>query len=328
MFTLQSLAVLLVLFSTSSFAQSSPASANIEKALVHQKLARQYVNEKKWALARDEARLSTNAAPKDEMNRDAWLLLAATEERLSNFSAARDAYEKYLALSPPPEKKLAVTTRFNEIKVKADYYSSYKWGSTSFGIIIGSSPTFKSKMQEELDSEMTKAMDFGIRFGNMSIGYKRGSGKSGAFKAPTTTTSSSGYSIVAAGSKHVVEEIYFQYNIVLTDQPETKGIVWSIPLYMAGVSNGTRTSGADSKLYSNFGYDLATGLSVDLYTKSTFSFDISALYHLGIPFGDVKNNNDALPIKDLNDKEISGSTSGAEVRIGIKFLFGSSPPEL
>ncbi len=317
--------LIIFLLSQAGSAQEQKSSVDLPAALGHQRLAREYVERKNWAKALEEAKAATQKAPREKTNRDAWLLLAATEERLGHLPESQDAYEKYLALSPAGAKKQAVTARFEDVKVRSDKYLSYKWGSKSSGLIIGMSPTFSSQMQEEVESEMKSAMDFGFRFGAMAIGYKRGTGKAGAFKAPTNTTATSGYTLVPAGSNHVVEELYFQYDFFLTDQNETKGAVWGIPLYMAGVSNGVRDS--DGKLYSAYGYDFATGVSVNFYTKSTFSFDVSAMYHLGMPFTEVKNANDARPAQTKDGEPIKGSTSGVEVRVGLKILFGATPPE-
>jgi hypothetical protein len=56
--------------------------------------------------------------------------------------------------------------------------------------------------------------------------------------------------------------------------------------------------------------------------------DISALYHLGIPFRDVTTI-DGLSqgIKNMKGEIITGSTTGAEIRFSMKFLFGAESPE-
>ncbi len=320
-----------LLTASNGFAQvqtQAPVS-NLEKAIIHQSLSRQYVEQKKWQLARDEAKLATELMPSEEINRDAWLLLAATEERLGNILEARDAYAKYLTLSQSADKKQAVAARLVEIEAKADRYQRFKWGSQSSGIILGYSPSFQSETAPQVSSDLSNVMEIGFRVAQLSFGYKKGVGKAGAFKAPLTAKSNSTYTNIAAGARHVIEELYFQYNIELTHQPDRQSLVWSIPIYVAGVSNVIKINpGATTeKIYQAWVYDLATGICADLYTKSFLSFNISALYHFGIPFGDMKNTDESLSITNTTGQTISGSTSGAEVRIGVKISFGATPPE-
>ena len=323
------LCLLLLLSTSNGFSQAQAPVSNLEKAIIHQGLSRKYVEQKNWQMARDEAKLATEQLPNEEMNRDAWLLLAATEERLGNLVEARDAYAKYLTLSPSAEKKQIVAARLVEIEGKADRYQSFKWGSRSSGIILGYSPTFQSETAKDVNSDLSNVMEIGFSVAQLSFGYKKGVGKAGAFKAPTTTKSNSAYTNVAAGARHVIEELYFQYDFELTHQAERQALVWSIPLYVAGVSNVIKTNPGTSteKLYQTWAYDIATGISADLYTKSFLSFNITALYHFGIPFGEMKNNDDSLSITNSTGQSISGSTSGAEVRIGVKISFGATPPE-
>lgn len=310
-------------FSLAAIAQSS--SQNLESAFTHQKLSRDYVAVKQWEKARDEAKLATAADSVSPLNRDAWLLLAGTEERLGNLSEARDAYIKYLSLSPSPEKREAVMQRYNEIAPRAELYERYKWGSNSSGLVFGFSPQFQSQVQEQLGSDLKTAIDVGLRFGTFSFGYKRGRDSVGVFKVPTSTSANPSYVAVPAGGVHLMEAIYFQNNFELGSDTDTKSRVWSIPLYFAGVVNAVRTP--SDALYNNIAYDMGTGLRVDIYTKSTFSFDMSALYHLGIPFWDVRSQDgESQGIKNKNNEIVSGSNTGAEIRVGIKFLFGSTPP--
>ncbi len=321
------LLLLLLVFSLpEAFAQTQPVTMNARTAIQQQKLARQFVEQRNWPMARDAAKLATASAPKAEWNRDAWLILATIEERLNNLAGAETAYAKYLSLSPSPNKKLVVEQRLAETKIKAEQYYSYKWGSRSSGLILGTSPTFGTKTADEIKSDMGSAMDLGLRFGSFSIGFKKAVGKAGAFQAPTTTGTNPTYANVAAGARHVVEEIYLQYDIELTSNPDRQAMVWSIPLYMAGVANSIRTSGPE-KLYTSFGYDIASGLSVSFYTKSAISFDLTGLYHLGIPFTEMKRSEDSGSAKTPLGELITGSTSGVEMRLGIKILFGANPPE-
>jgi hypothetical protein len=301
------------------------ATKNIENAYAHQKLSRGFVEAKQWEKARDEAKLATTSAPDSQVNRDAWLLLGATEERLGNLQAASEAYSKYLTLMPLPAKRDAVLQRYEEIKPKAERYSRYKWGSNSNGIALGFSPQFQSQVQEQLGSNLKTAIDIGLRFGSFSFGYKRGKDSLGKFKVPTTNSENSPYTVVPAGGVHIMESIYFQKNFELGSDTDTNSVVWGIPLDFAVIVNAVRTP--DEVLYNNIAYGMGTGLRVDFYTKSTVSFDISALYHVGIPFSDIRKTDGLSPgIKNMNGETIAGSNTGAEIRIGMKFLFGATPP--
>ena len=44
-------------------------------------------------------------------------------------------------------------------------------------------------------------------------------------------------------------------------------------------------------------------------------------------FTAMKNADEELPIKNKAGEEISGSTTGPEIRLGIKISFGATPPE-
>lgn len=320
------LSLILTVFASGSFAQTPAAPAGVKAAIEHQDLARAFVAKKNWQKAREEAKLATAAAPASELNRDSWLILATTEERLENFSEATDAYAKYLSLSPAPKKKAIVQDRLTELEIKVDRYKRYKWGRWSMAAVLGTSPTFNSKTTDQIDSSMSSAMDLGFRINGLTFGFKKGVGKAGAFTAPTNTTANPPYGNVAAGSRHVIEELYFQYDFDLTNQAERSQMVWTIPLYMAGVANSVRTETSPKKLYVSYGYDIATGLNLGFYTKSAISFDLGVLYHLGIPFTAMQSSDDLAPIKTTSGEDVGGATTGAEVRVGIKILFGATPP--
>ncbi|MEK7357531.1 MAG: hypothetical protein AAB250_13850, partial [Bdellovibrionota bacterium] len=309
-----------------SLAQAQVAPTGLPAAIEHQRLARQFVDAKSWVKALAEAKLATAAAPTVPANRDSWLILAATEDRLGHLSEAKNAYAKYLSLSPAVEKRPLVQQRLTELETKLDRDHRYKWGTRSAGLILGYSPSFQATSTTEIKGDMSTAMDLGLRFDRFQFGFKKAVGKAGAFRAPTTTAANPPYAAVAAGARHVIEEVYIQTNFDLTSEPERKSIVWSIPLYMAGVANSIRTESTPEKHYVNFGMDIASGISANLYTKSAFSFDITALYHLGIPFGEMASNEEKAPIKTTAGETISGSTTAFEVRLGLKILFGATPP--
>lgn len=294
-------------------------------AYSHQKLAREFIDQKQWVKARSEAKLSTLAAPDALKNRDAWLLLATLEERFGNFSDAKYAYSKYLMFSPTPEKRDAVTLRLTDLEPKVARYNRYKWGSNSSGIIFGSSPQFQTYVQEQLGSEMKSASDYGLRFGSFSFGYKSAKGTVGQFKIPTTTANNSPYVNVPAGGTHIMDALFVQNDFRLGDDTDTKLVVWSIPIYYAWVTNAVKAPSGTS--YKNFEQDLGIGLRVDFYTKSFISFDVGALYHVGIPSTNISPNENSNAIKNLKNEIITGSTSGVEVRIGMKILFSTTPPE-
>lgn len=317
----------LMITNASAQTQQIQGLSGLPAALEHQRIARMYLEQKKYSQARDEAKLSTKAAPTDETNRDAWLILAGTEERLDNLPAAKDAYAKYLSLSPAPAKRSVVQDRLTDLEVKVDRFLRYKWGSRSAGLLLGYSPVFNSQTKEQMTGDMASSMDLGFKIGSMSFGYKKAVGKAGLFRAPTTTAANPPYGNVAAGARHVIEEVYFQFDIELTKEPERSPVVWSIPIYMAGVANGIRTQTSPEKLYISWGYDLASGISVSLYTKNAFSFDVTALYHVGIPFSEMQSNDDKAPAKTTAGEILSGASTGAEVRAGIKILFGTEPPK-
>jgi hypothetical protein len=65
-----------------------------------------------------------------------------------------------------------------------------------------------------------------LRIRLVSFGYKRGVGKAAGFKAPLTSDLNSSYGVQPAGSRHVVEEVYFQYNIIITGDADRKSVVW------------------------------------------------------------------------------------------------------
>jgi|GEM_PF-3513716 len=308
----------------SNFANS--VSENLEKAFNHQKLSRELVAVKQWEKARDEAKFATVAAPDATLNRDAWLLLGATEERLGNLQSASNAYSKYLTLSPPPEKREIVALRFNETEAKANQYARYKWGTNSGGLVLGFSPQFQSRVQEQLNSDLKTTVDIGLRFGTFSFGYKKGRASLGKFLAPTTSAANSPYVEVPAGGVHLMESVYFQNNFEFGENTDTKPIVWSLPLYFAGIVNAVRSPSND--LYNNIALGIGTGLRIDFYTKSALSFDISALYHLGIPFWGISKQTETVSpsIKNISGEKIAGSNTGAEIRVGMKILFGKTPP--
>ncbi len=314
--------LILMISAITASAQSTPQG--LESAYNHQKLSRDFIKAKQWEKARDEAKSATAAAPDSPMNRDAWLLLAAAEERAGNLSGANQAYLKYLSLSPSIQNRDVVSLRVADIEPKAEHYARYKWGSTSSGLTLGYSPTFQTYMQSQLGSDLKTAIDIGLRFGAFSLGYKRGRASVGQFRVPTTTSANSSYTLVPSGGAHIMESIYVQYNFEFGDETETKSVIWSMPLYFAGVVNAVRTP-ADA-LYNNLAYDMALGLRVDFYTKSAISFDISALYHLAVPFTDITKQGDSVGIKNLNGDIVTGSTTGSEIRAGLKILFGNEPP--
>lgn len=325
MYRFHLLYVLFVTFSVwTAFADSD--SQSLEKAFNHQKLSREFVANKQWEKARDEAKLATSAAPAAALNRDAWLLLGATEERLGNLQSSSNAYAKYLALSPPSEKRETVVLRFNETEAKADRYARYEWGSGSGGIVFGFSPQFQSNVQQQLNSDLKTTIDIGLRFGTFSFGYKKGRASLGQFQAPTTDAENTPYVVVPAGGVHLMESMYFQNNFELSEGADTKSMVWSIPLYFAGIVNAVKSPSND--LYNNIAFGMGTGLRVDFYTKSALSFDIGALYHFGIPFWGIgKQGATVSPsIKNMNGEKIAGSNTGAEIRVGMKILFGKAPP--
>lgn len=325
MYSLHRFIVLFFMLFTATASAADLIAQSLENAFTHQQLSRDFVEAKQWEKARDEAKRATTAAPDSPLNRDAWLLLGATEERLGNLQSASDAYAKYLKLSPSPAKRYAVLQRFNEIEPKADRYTRYKWGSNSGGIIFGFSPQYQSNVQEQLNSNMKTTFDIGLRFGSFSFGFKKGRDSVGQFQVPTTNTETSPYTAVPAGGVHLMESLYFQNNFELGSDIDTKSIVWGIPLYFAATVNAVKTP--TDALYNNIAYDMGTGLRVDFYTKSTVSFDISALYHIGIPFWDIRKQDGLSPgIKNMSGEKIAGSNTGTEIRIGMKFLFGKTPP--
>ncbi len=284
--------------------------------------AYQLARERKWPEARSEAAAAAKANPADSK---AWFMLGVAEERTENLDESAAAYQKYLALNPDPKVAAAVQAKMPELKQRARKKTEDKYNNQSWGFFVGYSPVAKSTMAEQLDSDVKTSMDIGFNFGGFLMGYRRATGTVPAFKAPqkSLTTGTVPYTTLTGG-KQSTGELYVAGLIPLIEPYGKWGAAQlGLPLFFGVYSQTIR---ADSRVFGNIAYDVATGLSVKWFTRSPFTVELSGVYHLAIPFWGVRESSDSKTIRNSNNEDIQGRNSGLEMRIGIGLLFGGETP--
>jgi tetratricopeptide (TPR) repeat protein len=313
---------------------TTPVAAEVSvdpaKSEIHRNKARLLIEEKNWQQALVEIRQATQLNPKAA---DAWLIQGTVAMRLEENAEALDAFNKYLALNPPVDKATAVRQRIAEVELRLDKQKAEanakaeaaaeerakRVGPGGSGIYFAISPTYKPGItsSDDLGSSMDKSFDFGFRFGFVDWGFKFGSGDiPGIIVRKEKDNSLVG---TYTKGKHNLYEMYFRFGIPLSEpQAGQAGHSFLIPIHMGMFMNNAKFN----KTYGNIGFDFGSGLQYRYYTGSSFVFDVSALYYLGLPFWKIQNaDSEILAVYNLNGDRAKGSMSGSELRAGITLLF-------
>jgi len=274
--------------------------------------------EKRWKEANDEARKATQTQPKDA---ETWFMLGMTEERLENLSAAATAYEKYLALSPQQTAAEPVRAKLPDLKSRAKRKNEDVYGTQSSGFYFGALPSYNPAFVDQVNGSLGTGFDLGFNFSFIFLGYRRASG---SFKEDIKTPSLSTpitYTTVTGGGKIYHQELYMNAMVSLID-PYTKmgNVQLGLPIYFGGFMNTLEVGG---KKYGNMGFDMGTGLALRGFTRSTFTWYVQGLYHLGLPFWGIRQSSEREPIRNARDEDILGGSNTFELGAGIGFLFGS-----
>lgn len=317
---------ILVLFSTlNAFAQDDTARAE-----THTNKARVLIEQKEWKAAGDEARKATQL---NSQSADAWLILGTIEMRLENNSEALEAFNKYLALSPPADKAAAVKQRVAELEVRLDKQrkeqeakaaadakaKAERFGPGGSGFFIGFSPSYQPALagSGDLNSSISSSFDFGFRYRMVDIGLKFASGNVDRI---TVKDEDDAVLRTERGGKHNLTEFFVNVNIPASTPPDGKaGVQFLVPLKFGMYMNNVKFP---VKTYWNMGMDLGVGGQLRYYTGSHFSFDITGLYTLALPITAVQNNDAKIEtVYNAEGKKAAGSLNGLDLRAGITILF-------
>lgn len=277
---------------------------------VARKRAMMYYKRAEWQKAQEAAKSATVLAPEDH---EAWLLLGSCEQRLENYDAAIDAFERYLELVPNNPKAPQVTQRIEELKLRdrtkaktthhgvPDAYS----GKGS-GFFIGGSPLFlpQTRNTTELASTMGWAAHLGFEVSDTaSLGFRYAMGKEG---------------LSGAAGNHQIFELFINPRIIFNRPYRDLGLFqlylplfFSFPYTMLNISGVT---------YSNFAANIGGGFGIRIYTKSLIAFDIIPAYHFGIPFSPLKSTS-AGTATTAAGRELKGQTTGFDLRLQAVLFF-------
>jgi hypothetical protein len=282
--------------------------------------AKALAKESKWDLAEIAAKSVSGGDPKNVQN---WFLLGIIENRLEHPIDAADAFSKVTELDPNGALAISLNTKLPELKMKSDEEKKYKYGPESSAFYLEYLPVRGSAIASELQTTLSSSFGLGFRFGKVEVGYRHAGGDVSNIKAvqkATVTPVPSDWTTVSGTGSLTMQELYFNFLIPIVE-PYTSlgGFQFNIPIYMSGVMN---TVNVGDKTYGSLGYDVATGLHLTYFTKTAIAFDLSAMYHLGIPFWSVRDNN-ANAIEGSTGTAADGGTTGFEVGLGVTFLFGA-----
>lgn len=282
--------------------------------------AYQLAREIKWTEARTEAENATKSDPQDAK---AWFILGVSEERLENLDLAVKAYQKYVALADSTPASKAVQEKLPGLKTRAKTKAEKTYGRTSNGLFFEKSMSYSPSYVDEIGGENSTPFAIGINFGKVYWGYRQFTGNFTAdLKVPDDSVPAV-YSTVSGGGDFTSRQLFANINFSLID-PYTKwgNMQLALPFYSAFGTNYLKFN-STGKEYGNWTYDLGIGLALRGYTRSSFTWYVQSIYHIGIPFWKFKEFGTDDPIRNSQDEDIKGSVSGLDTTIGIAYLFGS-----
>lgn len=331
-FRIFSLSILFV--SLNAFSMESTATSSViespAQAEVYRNKARVLIDQKDWNGAAVEIRQATQYNPKDA---DAWLILGTVAMRLEANTEARDAFNKYLALNPPDDKAAAVRQRLAELEVRLDKQKKIeedeakaaakkkadRFGPRGSGFFVASSPSYKPNIStdDDLNSTMSGAYEFGFRVSLVDVGLRLGSG---TVARVTVNNDKNAFLRTETNGKHSMWELFTNINIPVNEPEEGKaGLQFLIPIHVGLYMNNIAFT---AKTYWNMGATLGSGGQLRYYTGSHLVFDVMALYSLALPMTAIQNN-DALieTVYNAKGNKAEGSLTGFELKAGLTILF-------
>jgi hypothetical protein len=294
---------------------------------LHRLKAQKYIETKDWKSAETEARAMTEA---DSTNPDGWLMYGIIEQRLEKNDDAAKAYHKYLDLNPPAEKAEAVRSRLAEVETRSEKVkqevsaeNQERYGSRSNGLYIAYAPLYKPSTSEVTGGDVHSAYHLGGQFNRMGVGIMTDSGTVKEFKALPATGNSTVYQKVGP-AKLTTWDLYFEFNINLTEPYTSTGqFSFFVPLHMGVFTNSLKLNDG-SRTFSNFGMEGASGLGVQWFNRSPITLSLTGLYHWGVGFGDLADTSGTSTngIQNSAGSPVHGGNVGPELRITLTYLLG------
>ena len=287
--------------------------------------AKQLAKESKWEQAEAVAEKVSSHEPKNVQN---WYLLGVIENRLENPIDAANAFSKVVELDPRGPLAKSLDGKLSEFKAKSVAEKEFKYGSESSGFMLEFIPALGSALANQVGVTLGNTFGIGFKIGKLQIAYRRGTADvSKIFAVPLSPQNlnpkPSDYRALTGTGSFTMQELYFNYLIPIVEPYQgLSGLAISLPIFMGVVMNTVKLG---SNTFGSVGYDLASGVHLNYYTRSPFLFDLGALYHVGLPFWGIRDTNSNV-IEGSSGTLADAGVSGFELSLGVTFLFGKSHP--
>lgn len=300
------------------------ADADTETEL-HRTKAQKFIAAKDWTSAEAESKAIIDAKPGDM---DGWLMYGIIEQRLERNEEAIKAYHKYLDLNPPQEKAEAVRGKLADLEIRstkqkkeADVQHEEMYGPRSPGVFFAYAPVYNPSTSTVLGGDVKSNYQFGFEFNRVIMGLQYDSGNIPSLLTPNTD----GKTYTAAGPASLKTYIlFFEINPILTEpfKDSTGAFSFYIPIHLGTFYNSVNVpTGVNSGNYSNFGFEVASGLGVEWYSRSPFKLGATALYHQGWGLSGLVNDAQN-PLENTSGTVAYGGNVGFEFKITLTYLFG------